>query len=43
MLKETMGRLKDKTKLAAKKAKVAIEKAQENRDQQIKNNLPGDD
>jgi len=43
MLKETMGRLKNKTKLAARKAKTAIEKAQENHAQQVKDNLPDKD
>jgi len=43
MLKETMGRLKDRTKSAAQKAKTAIEKAQENKTQQIKDHLPDKD
>ena len=43
MLKETMGRLKDKTKLAAQKAKLRIEEAQANRDAQIKKHMSDDD
>jgi len=47
MLRETMGRLKDKTKIAASKAKVKLEEAKVNLDKQVQdhkaNKTPSDD
>lgn len=42
MLKETMGRLKDKSKIAAQKAKVRLDEAKKNLENQ-KDNLPKND